>query len=305
MVGARRDHLERLRQYGFGRVEVVLLSPEDWELLPAYLETMPHGFSFHAPARHDEDYPGNPLHLALVDPLPDRRVQAWEMIRRELDRAAEWGARHLIVHLQRSLLMNGQPPPVDWGEKEGLDLAVQEVGKALEESRAVGVSLHLENMMASPLFHSPEAYRALVEALPDAQFCLDVGHAALDGRYFGFPEREIAEALAGHLGSLHLYDNHLPDQVHFTRLHEEGLLRKYPVHPAHQGQPGWIDTRGCLETALRVQPDVLVTFEVYYRLDQDHEHTSAGIAWTVQFAKHGQQGEGKAQEEGESVVVPG
>ncbi len=284
MVGARRDHLERLRDYGFGRVEVVLLSAEDWGFLPGYLATMPHGFSFHAPARRDEDYPGNPLKLALVDPVPERRARAGEMIRRELERAAEWGAQHLIVHLQRALLMDEQPPPAHWGEREGLDLAVQEVGAALEESRAVGVPLHLENMMASPLLHTPEAYRALVEALPDARFCLDVGHAALDGRYYGFPEREIAEALAGHLGSLHLYDNHLPDQVHFNRLREEGLLRKYPVHPAHHGEPGWIDTRGCLEAALRAQPDVLVTFEVYYRLDEDHKHTSAGIAWTVEFS---------------------
>jgi len=114
---------------------------------------------------------------------------------------------------------------------------------------------------------------------------LDVGHAALDGRSFGFAEREIAEALAGRLGSLHLYDNHLPNEVHFPRLREEGLLRKYPVHPEHQGQLGWIDTQGCLEAALRAQPDVPVTFEVYYRLDEDHAHTAAGIQWTVELCR--------------------
>jgi hypothetical protein len=285
MVGARREHLERLRGYGFGRAEIVLIPPEDWDWLPEYLAAMPHGFSFHAPALRTEDYPDNPLKMALVDPVAERRAQAREMVRRELGRAAEWEARHLVVHLQRSLLMDEQAPPAGWGEREGLDLAVQEVGAVLEEGRNSGVTLHVENMMGSPLLYSPEAYRALAEALPEARFCLDVGHAALDGRYFGFAEREIAEALAGHLGSLHLYDNHLPDHVHFTRLRDEGLLRKYPVHPEHQGEPGWIDTQGCLEAALRAQPDVPVTFEVYYRLDEDHAHTAAGIGWTVDFSR--------------------
>ena len=281
MVGARREHLERLRGYGLGRAEAVLIPPEDWEWLPGYLAGMPHGFSFHAPALRQEDYPDYPLKSALVDPVPERRAQTREMMRRELDLAAEWGARHLIVHLQRNLLMDEEAAPDGWGEREGLDLAVQGVGALLEESRRVGVPVHLENMMGSPLLHSPEAFATLAQALPDLRYCLDVGHAALDGKHFRFAEVELAKAMGPSLGSLHLYDNHLPETVDFATLREAGLLRKYPVHPEHQGQPGWIDTQGCLEAALRAKPDVLVTFEVYYRLDEDHSRTAEGIEWTV------------------------
>ncbi len=281
MVGARREHLERLRGYGFGRAEAVLIPREDWAWLPGYLAGMPHGFSFHAPALRHEEYPEYPLKSAVVDPVPERRAQMRKMMWRELELAAEWGARHLIVHLQRNLLMDEEMPPAGWGEAEGLDLAVQEVGALLEESLRVGVPVHLENMMGSPLLHSPEAYRALAEALPELQYCFDVGHAALDGKCFGFAEVELAEAMGLNLESLHLYDNHLPERVDFSTLREAGLLRKYPVHPEHQGRPGWIDTQACLETALRARPDVLVTFEVYYRLDEDHPHTAEGIEWTV------------------------
>jgi hypothetical protein len=112
-----------------------------------------------------------------------------------------------------------------------------------------------------------------------------VGHAALNGRFFGFPERALAEAMAPHLASLHVYDNHLPPAVDFSTLRDSGLLRKYPVHPDHQGRPGWIDTPGCLEVALRAQPDALVTFEVYFRLDEDPLHTAAGIAWAVEYCR--------------------
>ncbi len=282
MVGARREHLERMQQYGMGRAEVVLIPPEDLAWLPGYLAGRPHGFSFHAPALRQEAYADYPLKAALVDPDPQRRQAAHAMMRQELDLAAAWGAQHLVVHLQRNLLMDEEAPPRGWGEREGVDLAVQELGTLLEESRRVGVPVHLENMMGSPLLHSPAAYAELAAQLPDLRFCLDVGHAALDGKEYGFPEAELAAAMAPHLGSLHLYDNHLPPRVDFATLREAGLLRKYPVHPEHQGQPGWIDTQGCLEAALRAQPDVLVTFEVYYRLDEDHAHTAEGVAWTVE-----------------------
>jgi sugar phosphate isomerase/epimerase len=285
MVGARREHLARLRGYGFRRVEIVVIPEEDWAWLPGYLETMPHGFSIHTPALRDENYPENPLKAALIDPDPARRRQSLEMMRRELDRAAEWGARHVVVHLERNLLMFDDPPPAGWGEREGLALGVEAVGELLNYSRQVGVPVHLENLVGSPLCYSPEAYRALAEALPEIRYCLDIGHAALNGRFFGFPERELAEAMAPNLTSLHVYDNHLPPTLEFSTLRESGLLRKYPVHPDHQGLPTWIDTPGCLEAALRAQPDALVTFEVYFRLDEDPAHTAEGIAWTIDFCR--------------------
>jgi len=283
MVGARREHLERLRAYGFRRVEVVLLPPEDRDWLRDYLAGMTHGFSFHCPVFRREDWPEYPLKAAVIDPDDRRRAQSLDLMRRELDLAAEWGAQHLVVHLQRNLLMDDESPPPGWGEREGLALAVEAVGELLEYSRAVGVPVHLENMMGSPIFHSPEAYRRLLRQLPEARLCLDVGHAALDARYFTFREAGLAAAMAPGLGSLHVYDNRLPARFDFRRLREAGLLKKYPVHPERQGRFGWIDTRGCLREALQRQGDALVTFEVYYSLDTDHRYTAEGLDWAVEF----------------------
>lgn len=281
MVGARREHLERLRAYGFRRVEVVLMPPEEEGWLRDYLAGMTHGFSFHCPLFRREDWPEYPLKAAVIDPNAERRAQSLDLMRRELDQAAEWGAQHLVVHLQRNLLMDGESAPAGWGEREGLALAVEAIGELLEYSRQVGVPVHLENMMGSPIFHSPEAYQRLLQQLPEARLCLDVGHAALDARYFGFREASLAAAMAPGLGSLHVYDNCLPPRIDFRHLREAGLLKKHPVHPDRQERCGWIDTRGCLREALRRQGDALVTFEVYYSLDTDHQRTAEGLAWAI------------------------
>ena len=284
MVGARRDHLERLRGYGFRRCEAVLLFPEDRDWLREYLAGMDQ-FSTHFPLFREEHFPDYPLKLALVDPDAERRRVAVDLLRRELDRAAEWGARHVVAHLQRNLLEEESPPPGD--ERAGVALAAETAAPLLEHARAVGVPLHLENMMGSPLLHSPEAYRELGEALPELRYCLDVGHAAIDGRFFGFPESELAEAMGPSLGSLHIYDNHLPREIHFRTLREEGLLRKYPVHPEHYADAAaeWIDTPGCLRAALAARPEALVTFEVYYSMDTDHAQTAEGIEWTIGYCR--------------------
>lgn len=282
MVGARREHLERLAGYGFRRCEAVLLLPEDDAWLREYLAGMDR-WSLHFPLFREAHFPDYPLKLSLVDPDARRRSVAVDLLRRELDLAAEWGARHLVAHLQRNLLEEeGPAPPND--ESAGVDLAAETAQPLLEHAGSVGVPLHLENMMGSPLLHSPEAYRALGEALPELRYCFDIGHAALDGRYYGFAEHELAEAMGPWLGSLHLYDNHLPREIHFRTLREEGLLRKYPVHPSHYRDPEaeWLDTPGCLRAALAAQPEVLVTFEVYYSMDTDHAQTAEGIAWTVE-----------------------
>lgn len=281
MVGARREHLERLRSYGFRRAEVVMLPPQDKSWLRAYLAGMSGGFSFHCPAFRSEDWPENPLLAALADPDRERRQRSLALMRRELDQAAEWGARHLVVHLQRNLLAEEESETA-WGEKAGLEIAVESIGELLEYAGSVGVPVHLENMMGSPLFYRPESYRKLAGALPAVQFCLDVGHAALDGRFFGFWEAEIAKAMGPNLGSMHLYDNQIPATIDFTNLREQGVLNKYPVHPDNHRNPGWIDSPGCLQAALRAQPDALVTFEVYYHLDTGRSRTAEGLDWTVE-----------------------
>jgi len=68
-------------------------------------------------------------------------------------------------------------------------------------ARDRGVVVTLEN-----LDESPETLRRALDAVPDLRYCLDVGHAHLDGRTDG--ARMYLEALGDRLGLVHLHDNH-------------------------------------------------------------------------------------------------
>ncbi len=64
-----------------------------------------------------------------------------------------------------------------------------------------GVTITLEN-----LDEPPEILRRACDAIPDLRFCLDVGHAHLDGRTDG--ARTYLAALGDRLGLAHVHDNH-------------------------------------------------------------------------------------------------
>jgi sugar phosphate isomerase/epimerase len=64
-----------------------------------------------------------------------------------------------------------------------------------------GVVLTVEN-----LDETPHELRRVLDAVPDLQYCLDVGHAHLDKREDG--GRTYLEALGDRLGLVHVHDNH-------------------------------------------------------------------------------------------------
>ena len=64
-----------------------------------------------------------------------------------------------------------------------------------------GVLVTIEN-----LDETPAELRAVLDAIPDLEYCLDVGHAHLDKRADG--GRTYLEALGDRLGLVHVHDNH-------------------------------------------------------------------------------------------------
>ena len=64
-----------------------------------------------------------------------------------------------------------------------------------------GVVMTVENVD-----EPPEVLRKVLDAVPDLRYCLDVGHAHLDGRTDG--ARTYLAALADRIGLAHIHDNH-------------------------------------------------------------------------------------------------
>lgn len=287
MVAARIEHLQRVESYGMDRVELVIVPRDEEQAVRAHLERTAPALSVHCPLFRDSGPDGYPLLAAVFDTDPERSQRSITLIETELDRAARWGASHLVVHLQRAVAVLGETNPSGWTPERAVEAAL-EVGKRLAAAaRGAGVELHLENMMGQPLLSRPEHYLAVLEPLCGlgVGMCFDVGHAALDAHAYGFDLTRFAALVAPHVGSIHLYNNQIHEGFDFGTLREQGRLRKVPVHPEQLPGQLWIDIPAVLGAILDVNPRALVTFEVYFALDTDGDATRAGMEWVADLCR--------------------
>jgi len=100
------------------------------------------------------------------------------------------GCRTFNVHLVESRFVSGVP----------LDRKVPWLADLVDAARAAGATVTLEN-----LDEDIATLRAVFDAIPHLQFCLDIGHASLDG-ITDRPVRML-EAFAPRLGLVHAHDN--------------------------------------------------------------------------------------------------
>jgi sugar phosphate isomerase/epimerase len=287
MVAATQEHLERILSYGLQRVELVILPQADVPRVREIVQRAGLLLSIHSPLCRDV-IPGQyPLLASLLDTDDERREGAVRLMEDELIQARDWGATHLTVHLQRSVAVLGEALPAGWDAARALDVALHAAERLAAVAQRVGVTLHIENMMGNALVREPEFYVRFFEALAGApvRMCFDVGHAAFDAAAYGFTTADFAAALAPYIGSLHVYNNQVDDEVDFAALRESGKLRKHPVHPGHQPEEGWIDMAAVLDAVLSVNPEALVTFEVYFSLDVDRDATREGLDWTAALCR--------------------
>jgi len=108
-----------------------------------------------------------------------------------MDALAPVGTRVFNVHF----LPARSAPTVTAGAKTAW---LADLAKAATDRRVV---LTVEN-----LDEAPQELRKALDAVPDLQYCLDVGHAHLDKREDG--GRIYLEALGDRLGLVHVHDNH-------------------------------------------------------------------------------------------------
>ncbi len=281
LVCLNTEALARLEQLRLRRCELVMFDRQQEAEARRAITEGGLAFGIHAPLFRDVDYPEYALMASLVDPDGERRERAVRLMDSEIRQAAEWEADYVVLHLQRNLLLNGESAPEGWDEEDGIQLAIETVSQVAETAAGLNMPIHLENMMGAPIFHSPEAYVRLCEAVPGVRLCLDIGHLALDAAYFGFDVVEAATMLAPYTGSLHVYNNQIEDDFDFPSLREAGLLRKFAVHPTQSPGHGWIPVGRLLRRVLAANPQALVTFEIYFRLEASPEQTLEGIEWVA------------------------
>jgi len=278
MVSARVEHLERVRAYGLKRVEMVQFRCSEAELRRIVAEEWPI-FSAHCPLLFPDWYPDWPLTAALVDLDADRRLSTRRLIGATLALASDLGAQYVTVHAERPVLLLAETFAGAADEETGVALAREGCEWLQEQAQHYRLPVHVENMVANPLFWSAEHYLRAVEGLADVHVCLDLGHLALNAAKFGFSMPEWVAAVAPQVGSVHLYNNQYHARFEFHQLRGSDLLRKLPVHPSQSSNDGWLDIEAVLATVLAARPDCCLNHEIYASLDTDPNLTGEGIAW--------------------------
>lgn len=287
MVASRLEHLERIESYGLQRVELVILLREEETAVRAFLARTGMALSVHSPLFRDAGMDEYPLLAAVFDTDAERQERALRLMEREVMQAADFGARYMVAHLQRSVGVLGERVPAGWSVARARDAARRGGERLAAAAERAGIPIHVENMMSQPLLALPEDYEAFFENLPAQwlQMCFDVGHAALDGAKFGFSPVAFAAHMAPRIGSLHVYNNQIADDFDFATLRAEGRLRKFPAHPAQSAEEGWIDLENVLQAVLTRNPQAQVTFEVYFALDTERDTTRAGLEWVARICR--------------------
>ena len=284
MVAARLEHLERVQEYGIRRAEIVQFRCTEGELRHVLAERWPE-FSAHAPLIFPEWFPEWPLAASLVDLNVDRREHGLRLMEHSIDLAADLGAKYVVLHLQRTVRLLDEHLPPEADTDAALDLAIGGAERLARRAARYGLPVHLENMIANPLFCLPEHYEALLDAVPEVGLCLDVGHFWIDGAKFGFDPLQSAAHLARRIWSLHVYANQVGSDFEFNEMRERGLLRKFPLHPDQRPADGWMDVPALLRSVLSVHPMCYVTHEVYRSLDTDPGRTAEGLAWIEEVCR--------------------
>jgi len=154
--------------------------------------------------------------LELGHPVHCDGPASRSLIAAAIERAADLGARIAVVH------PNSYEGPLDpLLHAASRDEARAIVGAALEAAQRCGVRVAIENMVGVGYWRFGTSLAELVEAFPDPRigFCLDVGHATVQGLDI---VSEVSAA-GDRLAHLHVHDNDGRRDQHLPPL--RGIIR--------------------------------------------------------------------------------
>ena len=137
-------------------------------------------------------------HLPIASPFKEIRQQSRDLYRRGLDCFADAGVDLVNVHPDQRVPLHG----LDQVRKMNADA----IAGLVEDGAARGIKIMVENL--DRRFSDVDDLKVIFDAVPDAGFHLDVGHANLrlaDGDRNR--TARLLEAFGGRLSHVHLSDN--------------------------------------------------------------------------------------------------
>jgi sugar phosphate isomerase/epimerase len=198
-------------------------------------------------------------YLPIASPFQELRKQAIDLYKRSLDVFADAGATLVNVHPDQRVPLT---PPQKVQSRNA-----EAIGEFVQAGRERGIRIMVENL--DRMFSGVEDLGPLLEAVPDAGFHLDVGHANLRlGQGGRNRTSQLVAAFADRLVHVHVSDNK----------GGEGDLH-LPLGA------GLIDWRSAIRTLKEAGYDGTVTLEVFSR-EREHLRTSRRL-WLEWWGQEG------------------
>ena len=235
--------IHRIAEDGFDFIDLTLEPPAAWEVdgkeIRRLIDDLGLGVVGHTA-----------WYLPIASPFRELRKTAHDLYRKGLDQFADAGVELVNIHPDQKVPLTSP----EQMRKANADA----IGELQASASSRGIRLMVENLDRN--FSGVDDLRAILEAVPEAGFHLDVGHANLR---LGLREHNrtesLLEAFGDRLAHVHLSDNRGGDQdLHL---------------PLGAGTINW------KEAAKRVKGagyDGTVTLEVFSR-EREHLRTSRSL----------------------------
>jgi len=137
-------------------------------------------------------------YLPIASAFPELRATARDLYRRGLDCFADAGVELVNIHPDQKIPLHSMD-----NVRKMNAAAIREIA---EDAAGRGIRLMVENL--DKVFAAPDDLQPIFEAVPDAGFHLDIGHANLN-LGLGQPNRtaDLLKAFGDRLAHVHISDN--------------------------------------------------------------------------------------------------
>lgn len=142
-------------------------------------------------------------HLPIASPFPEIREQAREMFRHALDCFADAEVEYVNIHPDQRVPIHNR--------NQVIEMNIEAISDIVQDASQRGITMMVENIDRA--FGGVDDLGALLEAIPELAFHLDVAHANLNSGYRGVNRTPaFLEAFSDRLVHVHVSDNRGGDQ---------------------------------------------------------------------------------------------
>lgn len=284
--------LDELIRLGWRRFEVGMFQgPEELAEFRRCRDRFGLAFGVHHPLRMDLSKDKN---CNVCNPDASKRKRGLEDLHKTLEASREIGAEYVVAHAPEArAIWNDERIP---SEEEIRDLAAAGGQELADLSAACGIPVYLEQAVPHPYFTRGLDFTRIVEGHPELGLCADLQRLGLMEWGQGTDPMQFIKQTAPFIRSVHLNTREpmnragrppdfpalssLSDRRQYRQAWSEWIRvhKKAPVHPDQDPEAGWLDVVALVEAILRVNREVTLVHEYYYRV-YPTEYFLEGHAW--------------------------